>query len=423
MNLKALTQLSASEDSSIVLRSDELGHLRYYIISSTTNYSIVLEGHCEGEIPDDRPISFNIVLGSVAPLVDRGVEFYLKYDNGSLLFKTLDNSIVIHPLCVEHVSKNLMELLDNYIKFTAALRNLESTSTEIDKLRVKIETLETKKSSFILDNFVPSTNDPFGNSDTDSKVDDFLEGLDSELKELRRNIATLSSRTVNMSPIENMDEFRRISTIAARHNKVVSMCGKFAVVQLTSGYIFQKCECGVRAVQGKLLSKLLAIKDGKFFDYEGSMVFHAKDNRTKDDSTTTVFISAFMPSTKADETLITKGTVKEKYRLQLKSIFKTVSPILSKFDIMELDMGNARLLLTNEGGESVAVKFDVSDAKTLELNKLMRGEEAGEITMSIIPIPKELHTVLHHFDENFTVYVKKNKYIIQSEGLYAVFGG
>ena len=49
------------------------------------------------------------------------------------------------------------------------------------------------------------------------------------------------------------------------------------------------------------------------------------------------------------------------------------------------------------------------------------GEYAGSITMSSIEIPRDVQNVLHMFQEDFTVYVKQRKIILQSKTLYAVF--
>ena len=90
---------------------------------------------------------------------------------------------------------------------------------------------------------------------------------------------------------------------------------------------------------------------------------------------------------------------------------------------MTFSRGEGCLVLQNPKGETVKIKFEVQDAKTLQLNKMIRGENiSGEITMASIEVPKEVQAVLPMFREQLTIVVKSKKIIFQSGSLYIVFG-
>ena len=422
MDLKALTQLSASSSCNLILQTDSLGRLYYYIISSTVNYTVVLSGMCEGQLDSDRPVSFEIVLSSIAPLVDKGVEFQLSYTGGKLSFKNADGTLCIEPLCVENMSDEVTAKLKMYLDFDERLAEYNRNADAIEDLEHSVEFMEKRYSELVIDNYSVSSS-PFEESPLEERVNSDLADLERRLEESKDKLRKLQSGFLDFRSVDYMSNLKRIANIASRYSSVVSMCDDYAVVQLTSGYVFQKSYCGVRAIQGRLLSKLLSMKDGHFFEMNGGLVFcHAKP-KAIDKSRTVVFIASYMPNTKASSTLITKGAVLEKYSLKLKSLLQTISPVLSKFDVLKFDMGSAKVIMENDSGEKLSLKFSVEDAKTVELNKLLRGEQAGEIVMSTVSIPKELHRILSYFEEGFTLYVKKNRNIIQSGDLYVVFGG
>lgn len=66
-------------------------------------------------------------------------------------------------------------------------------------------------------------------------------------------------------------------------------------------------------------------------------------------------------------------------------------------------------------------KFTVENAKTIELNKMLRGENAGPIVMSNIEFPREVQRMLTFFRDEFTIYVKRKKIVLQSGDMYIVF--
>lgn len=421
LNLKLFTDLQGDTTASLLLKPSSPGKLQFFVISTSVNYSIVVTGECDGELPTESPLSFDVVLSTIAPLINKNYQFRLSYVGSILRFVEVNDKFSISPLCVEHISDFSLDIAKRYLNFSDALSEYEDNraeyekvSSDLSKLREEYDRVKTLSLSG-----GPSS-DPWGDpSDVwkDNSIDDHYKPL---IADMSKKVLDFESKFSGIREI-SMQEFKRIAVIATRANTVVSMCDDFAVVNLSTAFVVQKVKCGARSVQGKLLRRLIYEPDGRFYEYNGDLVFLGASGKESNKSVTAVFINSYLPNVEVNSSIVTKGAVKEKYTLNLHGMLQVVSTVLGKFDTMVFDMGSSYLQLSNDRGEQLIYKFEVEDAKTIELNKAMRGESAGEITMSAVEIPKVVQRILPQLEDRFTVYVKDRKIILQFGTLYVVF--
>lgn len=419
LDLKLFTDLQGDTTASLLLKPGSPGMLQFFVISSSVNYSVVVSGECAGELPGNTPISFDVVLSTIAPLLNKSYKFRLAYSSGVLQFVDEEGKFSISPLCVEHISDYALETAQKYIDFTAKLSSYESVCSELNEATARVKQLEASKKQdtvMSLSGFTNSGN-PWSEPKDSTAVEDYYAPL---LKEAEDKVKALELLKPNIAPV-SLDSLKRISTIAARNGSTISMCDSYAVVDLQTAFVIQKADCGTRSVQGKLLRRLLVEPAGKFYELDGDLVFVSGGKKSKS-SITVVFISSYLPNTAIDSTIVTKGAVKEKYMLNLKGMLAVLSVVSNKFDTMVFDMGSSKLRLLNDRGEELTYQFEVEDAKTIELNKLLRGESAGRVEMSNVEIPKAVQRILPLLEDKFTVYVKDRKIVLQSDTLYVVFG-
>lgn len=422
MNLKLFTQLQGNSTTTLILRPRAVGSLEFFLISMSVSFSIIVSGECVGELPGETPLSFDVVLSSVTPLLDKGYEFRIEYKNGTLSFVEEMERFTVTPLCVEHLADSSIDIMQNFLTFSAKLDRQVSCAEKLEEAELKLKQLQASyKSSKILELSAPSS-DPFGSPEDidDTKVDNYyrplIEAATTELEELRKHGNDQLLRQVDLK------ELRRIAAIAAKANTTVALCDNYAITSMGPVYVLQKLSCGVRAVPGKLLQRLLAEKDGVLYEDGDALVFNSISGKGRGRTVTTIFLQSYLPNIAVDSTIVTKGAVLEKYTINLRGLLSVLSAVGSKFDTMEFDMGAACVNLRNDKGELLKHGFDVEDAKTIELNKLLRGESAKDIVMSSIDVPKSVQKILPFFKEDFTIFVKSKKVILQSGSLYVVFG-
>lgn len=422
LDLKLFVDLQGDTPASLLLKPSSPGYLQFFVISFSVNYSIVVTGECEGELPNSNPVSFDVVLSTVSPLLNKNYKFRLSYFDSTLRFDEVDGKFSVTPLCVEHVNDMALDVAQRYMDFSGILSTFEEGRGELEEAEHELAQLNgnyqqakiTELSGF------PNDSNPFGGSsltDREQRIDEYFKPKIAEAEqrvvELRENIPGIT--------IIDMEGFRRIATIAARSGNTVAMCDDYAVVDLATAFVIQKIKCGSRSVQGKLLRQLLLVKNGRFFEFKGDLIFVGFTGKGKERSSTVVFLNSYLPNTAIDSSIITKGAVKEKYKLKLKGMLQVLTAVSAKFDTMVFDMGSSVLRLSNDRGEMLTYKFEVEDAKTIELNKMLRGEHAGTIRMSSVEVPKVVQKLLPLMEHDFTVYVKERKVVLQSGTLYIVF--
>lgn len=420
LNLKLFTSLQGQNTASLLLKPSSPGFVQFFLMSTTVNYNIVVSGECEGELPGTTPLSFDLVLSSLVPLLDRNFNFRITYQGGVLKFVESDERFFIEPLCVEHISDFAMSIAQKYLEISKLLGERQTADEKFSAIEDELRYLETNYREIRIMNLSggPSAN-PWGDPDE-------LDNTDVD-KTYKPKIETLKVRLEQLTKAKNViaeldfSSLRRLSAIAAKYNTTISMCDTFAVVELRNCYVIQKCECGTRAVSGKLLQRLLQEEAGSFYEHDGEILFHSIAGKGKARSETMVFLQPYMTNTTVNSTIITKGAVHEKYTLNIKGMLSVANIVLSKFDNMVFDMGSSQLILSNERGEHLVYKFDMEQASTIELVKTMRGEAAGTITMASVVIPREVQRIIGTLRDNFTIYVKERKIVLQSGSMYVVF--
>lgn len=422
IDLKLFSKLQSSDTAFLLLTRGDPGFVNYFLMSSSVNYSVVTSGICQGDLGDSTTLSFDISLASIIPLVTRNNEFSLSYIDNKLRFNSMNGVYFIEPLCVQHIAGSAVDIASKYMSFNTALTKYSEAESKYEEAVINLQQAQANyKYIKTMELSSPFTGSPFGDAEdvledtnVDEKYKKEIAGLESRMEGLKKDLAGLDK--IDLSALKNL------ANIASRYNTTVSMCGDIAIVSLSVSYAIQKIECGVRAVTGKLLHQLLLEPSGQFWVWQDELVFCSIVGTGVSKSNTVVFLEPYLPNSKVDSTLITKGAVLERYVLDFKGMLPVVRAVLSRFSTMQFDMGSSLLLLGNDSGEVLQYKFETVDSDTLALNKAMRGEKVDRITMAVIDVPREVQFLLSVLGNDVTVFVKKRKIIFQSGTLYIVFG-
>lgn len=422
-NLKLFSKLQSGNTAFLLLRPSTPGKIVYFVLSTSINYNIVTSGVCYGSLLNDEPVSFEVSLVSVMPLIDKGRDLSLSYENDVLRFNDVKGNYYLEPLCVQHNSSIATQVAQKFQNFVQKLEKKYDADASLESLELELkqaqgnwmEALQSDLSGWVNDS------NPFDSGDGVAEREKRINEVYGErVGKLSKRFDEKKAISASLPEVD-MQPLRKLADVAARYNTTVALCDTFATVALTSSFLIQKIDCGTRAIQGKLLQQLLRDPKGHFYQFEDDIVFSTTEGKDMDRTSTAVFILPYLPNVEVSDTLITNGAVKEKYKLNLREMLSVLAMIVDKFDTMEFDMGSSFVEMTNDNGEHFRYKFDVEDAKTLELIKTMRGEQAGPIKMATIAVPKEIQKILSLFTDNFTIYVKSRKIIFQSGTLYAIF--
>lgn len=415
MDLRLFSKLQVADTATLILRSKPGGLLDYYIIAQTVGYSVVCAGECIGDIETSMR-SFNMRLSSIVPMIEKGYKFTIQYKNQTLCFVTEDERIRVTPLFVESHDANAADVVQEYIDFYKAREKQTRAQERRDQLQEEIRTYKGTRDGLLTMHLSgPPSEDPFTPDEVPAKIenkyDALIEEREQQLAEVERDVSGVAEVDLSL--------FTGIANVASKLHTVIDFCESYAVVALKNAYLFQKAECFNLALQGQLLSNLIRDGGGRGFFLFNHKLVYTKGVK----ESTTVFITKYLPNSEVDSSIITRGVVQEKYGLKLNSILSLASVVRSKFPKLVLELGEGRFVLSNESGESIVSEFEIEDAKTIQLNKMMRGVPVkGEVKMSSIEIPKEVQGVLPLFKEKLTIYIKSNKIVFQSNSLYLVFG-
>ena len=265
-----------------------------------------------------------------------------------------------------------------------------------------------------LDGEMQSSN-PFTEDAVSPKIDaKYTEAI----KEQKEKLATLQQQAKAVETID-LKAFRTMTLAASRSHEMINFCDTFAVTALKNSFILQTGKCPTMAVQASLLYQLIQYNEGNgFYWFEGGLVFSVGEEER-----TVVFMEKYLPNTVVDSSIVTRGIVREKYILSMKGILSVTQLMRSKFPQMTFDLGNSKIILENDKGEVIETTFETEGVDTLQLKKLMRGENVqGEITQATLSIPSEVQSLLGMFRDKLTLYVKERKVIFQADSLYLVFG-
>lgn len=416
-NLKLLRRLQASDMVTLILKSSPGERIDYFIIAKSINYNMILSGTCDGNIKGGYR-SFNILLSGLLPMVEKGHTFRIKYENDTLQFISLDERLVLTPLCVEYHDVDAERILEKFQRFINMSQADDGLKAAIAKTEGEIADLQRQYNGVSLMHLsgeMQSSN-PFGEDTGTQKIDDKYAPLIAEKK---AKLSELVKRDRAVKAIDLMP-FRSLAMAASRSHEMINFCETFAVMALKGSYILQKSECPVMAVQGSLLYQLLSYNEGKgFYWFENGLVFHVGGAEGQ----TAVFLEKYLPNSAIDSSIVTRGVVREKYVLSMKGILSITQLMKSKFPSMTFDMGAPKIILENNKGEVLETSFELDEpADTVELRRAMRGERVDDIHMSKIQIPSEVQSLLGMFRDKMTVYVKERKVVFQADSLYLVFG-
>ncbi len=415
-NLKLLGRLQASEMVTLVLKANPGERLDYYILAKSINYSLVASGQCDGSINGGMR-TFNILLSGLLPMLDKGYSFRISYENEVLSFISVDERLRLTPLCVEYNDMNSARIIDKLLRFQKAIEESESVGSQIVRVENEIRDLQQQyngASLMHLDLEMQSSS-PFEESGVGKRIDDYYGPL---IEEKRQKLTELKKRDKALHKVD-LKAFKTLALAASRTHEMINFCETYAITSLKTSYLLQKGACPIMAVQGPLLHHLISYGEGEgFYWFENGLVF-----TTGDAERTTVFMEPYLPNTAVDDSIVTRGAVKEKYTLSMKGILAVSQLMKSKFPQMTFDMGEGLVILENDKGEVITTKFDVEDVQTLQLKKLMRGESIqGEFKQATLSIPVEVQSLLSLFKDKLIIYIKERKVVFQSESLYLVFG-
>lgn len=421
IDLKLFSKLQKGDTAFLLLSPDDPGKLRYYLMSVSVNYSIVAAGECEGELPRDELVGFDVSLSSIIPLLDKGKQFTVSFDGEILRFNDVNGRYNIEPLCVQNDSQLSKDVAKKYTTFIEAYNNYVSSASEEEEISQRLVAQEYEyQQARIMSLSGGASSDPFTDIDPVKAVE---ERYIPKLQQTRDRLSTIRDRMQGIAEID-LHAFKNLATVASKFNQIVSMCGQYSIVSLATCYVLQKAESPILAMQGKLLRHLLLDTKGKFYSWGEEIVFCTNTVGKKGNKeTTVVFLSRYLPSVAVDDTIITRGAVEEQYVFKLKPLMDVVLPCLGKFSDMSFDMGNSRVELRNDQGEKLTYDFELESQDSIYVRKARRGLiDVSEITIATVNIPREVQTILYLFGDKLTMHVKRNKVVLQSDSLYVVFG-
>lgn len=422
-NLKLFFRLQSGSTAFLLLRPYAPGKIVYFVLSTSINYNIVTSGVCQGTLMNGEAVSFEVSLTSVMPLIDKGRDVSLSFENDTLRFNDVKGNYYLEPLCVQHNSTIATQVAQKFQTFIQQLEKKYEADESLESLELEIKQAQSNWKDAVQHNLTGwvSDSNPFSSDEEIAEREQHINQIYTEkVGKLSKKFEAQREISKSLEEVD-MQSLRKLADAAARYNTTVSLCDTFAVVGLPTSYLIQKLDCDTRAIQGKLLQQLLRDPKGKFYRFGDDIVFSTTEGKDAERTSTAVFILPYLPNVTVTDSLITNGSVKEKYQLNLKGMLPIISAVSDKFDTMEFDMGSSFVELTNDSGEHFRYKFDIEDAKTIELIKTMRGEATSTIRMSTISVPREIQKILGMFTDNFTIYVKSRKIIFQSGTLYAVF--
>lgn len=414
-NLKLISKLQSSEMVTLILQEHPGEQLDYFIVSRSINYSIVASGQCEGSLQGNM-CTFNILLSSLYPLLDKGYTFRIRYNNDLLEFVSPDERLRLTPLCVQYEDANTRPIVEKFMRMQKALNSDQDLGTQIGRAEAELREAQQRYdgvSRMKLEGAMTGSN-PFGD------VEDLVpsEELSKAIEEKRLALTELRKRSEAVKKVD-LKAFKTLALAASRAHEVINFCDDFAVVSLKNTFILQKGTCPAMSVQGPILHQLMSYSGGDgFYWFENGLAYTVGDTEK-----TTIFMEKCLPNTTVDGSIVKRGATLERYQLSMKGILAVTQLMKSKFPQMTFDMGEGQVVLENDKGEHIITKFEVEDTKTVQLKKLMRGEKIqGEFTQAMLSIPLEVQSLLSLFRDKMIVYVKERKVIFQSEDLYVVFG-
>lgn len=441
----------------LILKKDNF-NLQYFMLASTVGYSVVTTGTFEGDM-EDGVISFTLTMDTVASLMDKGIKFGIEYRKGNLIFTSLSGAIRITPMYVETLDDKAQYLMKQFIEFDTVLdaenkrmqrdEIISDLTREIRVLQSNLQALEISNEIHFTESvadkaqqmdigqqnstqgYAPSDT-PFGGvievanpvtretSYNKDFVEERIKQVKQEIKNKEQTIQLMQRNKSDESNLHLIDiaSFKKLADVAAKAHEFVALCGTFATVSLKDCYLIQKGDCPIKGMTGWLLNQLLS-EDGTLYMKDDAIIY----DHSVGGVTTRVFVEPYLPNSKVDLSLITKGKLLEKYEVEVKEIASIVNVVMSKYTSMYFDMNNATFVMESSQSERVNISFTIKSADTLALRQVESGRASGvNLTMARFYLPKEVAKLFTLFRSGLTIYVKDRKILFESDKLFVVFG-
>lgn len=431
-------------------------NLQYFMVAGSIGYTVVTSGPFEGEM--DQPIvSLSLSMDTVTPLMDKGYKFRLVYHHGSLMFKSLDENVSIVPLYVEALDDRTQHTLKQFLAFDSLLEKqgrkehmlktvqeveaeLKSEESNLSRMRILADVGESEEAEEmdldggIIMDYVPVSN-PWGSVEQSNKQEQraklleyidklqkHIDGLRTQLEGLHNSLQTLEESVPIAERLHPVDlaAFGKIISVAAKSHEFVSLCGTFAAVSLKECHLVQKGDCPVKGVPGTLMNNLLRA-GGDFYTRDAGIVY----NLWESNGTTRVFIDPYLPGSKVDLSLITRGALLERYDVDVKTVVSLSTVVLNKYDKCTIDMNTGTFHMTSKYDEQMNVKLDIKKAETRAILAATKDPKllgSVDMSMAVFSIPKEVVKLLGLFTNGLTIYIKERKVVFEGDKLFLIFG-
>lgn len=435
-------------DSTVTLTLKRTGTgITYYMTANTIGYCVVTSGSCVGDMDEDF-MSFNISLSTLTPLLDKGFKLRLEYFKKQLTFVSESGSVRITPLYVNSMDTLAHDTLKRFFEFDDIMLGMQSVKffdsetarikseiSEIDETIKQIEEVFNKYGYDLNSNEKPTAASVMDletgvSLEQISKAQDIITSLNTKKEVLLKKLDEVTEqrkKSISAAYGDELSEidllpYKRVIEVAAKAHQFVSFCTNFMTVSLKDCHIIQKCECPTKGIAANILNNLLKFVGGQFYLYKNQLLY----NLVTDTNVTRVFIDSYLPDTRVDSSLITKGQLQEKYEIDITEIERILMPISSKFNATYFDMNTSMFHLLNDQGEEVRIRFKIKSLDTRELRRTVNSEantQAGmTVHMSRFYVPMSVARLFYLFRSGMTIYVKDRKIIFQNAKLYIVFG-
>lgn len=217
----------------------------------------------------------------------------------------------------------------------------------------------------------------------------------------------------------DLKRYADIANIAAAANTVVEICGTYAAVTLPNAYFISKEDCGLSCVlSGRILQTLLHIK-GDFYTVGSKLIFASEDDSVF------AIINVYLPSTSVNLTLL-NGKRVEEYEIEANSFVSLITSLYTSYPDIIFDMGESKVVLSNENNESVSCSFKISKLLSSSMEKLKKNPNDASITvkLSAIRLPIGVARFMRLFKGYLCIFVFKNKVVLKNKfgTLYLIFG-
>lgn len=314
-----------------------------------------------------------------------------------LLSKTINYIVINRGECKGNIDKNIMtvninltslfSLLDKQMNFELEVVDGKAIFTSLtdSKNKIRIKPLSIEYMS-----------------------DDFKDALDKLFK---------FDKAYTSGELEEIDlkQLKQLSNVAAKSSKIVQITREFAVLEFEDGFLFQKTKAKPMAISGAVLRNLLT-DGGNFYICDNELYYASPDHNN------IIILVLYLPRVSVDLSLINDGKIFEKYTFNCNDAARLINYMKNSYPLAYLDMSSGTMVMENDTGETIECDLYLSDAKTVELEKMKKDGVIRDIVMSKLRLPSSIVHAFTLFSGDVDVYVKRNKIIFKKDNFYFVFG-